>query len=265
MFFQKNDISADLLGVFKIQRGVFSHRGFEGRAYDTLSLRLSGASEFKSDHTDLHVKSGDILYIPRNAQYQQSTTAETVIAVHFINNSSKNETQLEVLTLEDAAYVTDLFTQLYDVWKEKKQGHQYLCVSLFYKLLHFLHCQQVAQFTNRTMGEDKLDVALDFIHKNYRKESISISHLAKLCAVSETYFRKLFKKQHNVSPQQYIMNLKLEFAFHLLGSNLYTVSEVSQKSGFQDPKYFSRIFKQYYGYTPHEVQNKSDLFNPKQA
>lgn len=263
MFFQKNDISADLLGVFKIQRDIFSHRGHDGRAYDTLSLRLSGSSQFKSGNTVLTVKTGDILYIPKNARYQQDTAEETVIAVHFINNSYENETQPEVLTVENTAYVTQLFSELYDVWKEKKQGHQYLCLSIFYKLLHFLHGQQAAQSASSTIGEVKLDTALDFIHKHYRKEAICISELAKMCAVSETYFRKLFKSQYNVSPQQYIMNLKLDFAFHLLGSNLYTVNEVSQKSGFQDPKYFSRIFKQYYGYSPREVQNKSELFQPK--
>jgi len=261
MFFQQNDISADLLGVFKIKRGAFSHRSFDGRAYDTLSLRLFGCSEFKSENTSLQVKTGDVLYIPKNAQYQQSTAEEAVIAVHFINYSRENETQIEMLSTADADYAAELFCRLYDVWKEKKQGYRYLCTSLFYKLLHFLHCQQAAQFAR---CEDQMHVALEFIHKNYRKEHISISQLAKMCAVSETYFRKLFKEHCNVSPQQYIMNLRLEFAFHLLGSNLYTVSEVSQQSGFSDPKYFSRIFKQHYGYSPHEVHSKSDLFNPKQ-
>ena len=265
MFFEKNDISADLLGVFKINRDAYNHRSFDGRAYDTLSIRLDGCSEFLFQDTTLQVKCGDVLYIPKNAQYQQITAEETVIAVHFINHSRENTTRLEVLTVEDTAYVTGLFSRLYDVWKEKKQGYQYLCVSYFYELLHFLHCSQAAQFANGATREDEMNVALDFIHKNYRKEQISIAQLAKMCAVSETYFRKLFKMQHNISPQQYIMNLKLEFAFHLLGSDLYTVSEVSQKSGFQDPKYFSRIFKQRYGYSPHEVQSKSELFNPKQG
>ena len=264
MFFQRNDITADLLGIFKIQRGAFSHHSFDQRAYYTLSLRLSGSSQFKSGEQVLSVQSGDVLYVPPNAQYQQDTTGETLIVVHFINNASGNETRLESLTVSDTAYVTELFTHLYDVWKEKRQGYQYLCISLFYQLLHFLHCQQAAQFASRTLGEDKLDAALDFIHKNYRTGSISIGQLAKLSAVSETYFRKIFKKQHKVSPQQYIMNLKLEFAFHLLGSNLYTVSEVSQRSGFQDPKYFSRVFKQAYGYAPHEAQKRGVFFHAKQ-
>lgn len=264
MFFQQDDLAADLLGVFKIQRGVFSHRSHDGRSYDTLSLRLSGSSEFKSGSNALTVSRGDVLYIPKNVQYQQYTAEETVIAIHFINNSFEQETQPEVLSVTDVAEVTSLFQRLYDVWKEKKQGHRYLCVSLFYELLHVLYCQQAAQFANCSMGDAKLDIALECIHKHYRKETPSVAQLAKMCAVSETYFRKLFKKQYNMSPQQYIMQLKLEFAFHLLVSNLYTVNEVSQRSGFQDSKYFSRIFKQYYGYSPHAVKSNSALFNIKQ-
>ena len=56
------------------------------------------------------------------------------------------------------------------------------------------------------------------------------------------------------------MNLRLEFAFHLLVSNLYTVSEVAQKSGFDDAKYFSRVFKKKYHLSPKQAQLNSNAF-----
>lgn len=68
-----------------------------------------------------------------------------------------------------------------------------------------------------------------------------------MCFVSETYFRKLFKKLYSVSPKQYIINLKLETAAQLLQSQLYSVNEACDKSGFADPKYFTRLFKSRYG------------------
>lgn len=263
MFFLKNDISAELLGVFKITRKKFNLSRTNQRAYDSLSIRLSGSAKFKSENETFNIKKGDILYIPNDADYKQTTDGETIIAIHFINYSHDKE-KLETLSLEDTPYAMELFCQMYDIWKEKKQGYRYLCMSLFYELLHFLYCQQAVQFSESISHENEMNIAMDYIHTNYRKGPIEISHLAQMCAVSETYFRKLFKKLNGVSPQQYIINLKLEFAFHLLGSNLYSVSEVSQKSGFQDTKYFSRAFKQHFGYSPKEVQTKSELFNLKQ-
>ena len=103
-----------------------------------------------------------------------------------------------------------------------------------------------------------------YLEENFNSPTLTNKILADKCKISEVYFRKLFKKLNGVSPQKYIINLKLEFAFHLLGSNLYSVSEVSQKSGFQDTKYFSRIFKKRYGYSPKDVQSKSELFNLRQ-
>ena len=68
------------------------------------------------------------------------------------------------------------------------------------------------------------------------------SELARMCGVSQVYFRKLFKLRYGTSPKQYINALRLETAAQLLQSQLYSVSEVSEKSGFTDPKYFTKLF-----------------------
>ena len=104
-----------------------------------------------------------------------------------------------------------------------------------------------------TQGEDMLGERLRGI---LATRGISKDELADMCSVSSTYFRKMFKKIHGVSPSQYIINLMLEFASHLLSSNLYTVAEVSHKSGFNDTKYFSKLFKRYYGITPTQAKRK---------
>ena len=61
-----------------------------------------------------------------------------------------------------------------------------------------------------------------------------------------------------MSPIQYVIDLRIDFASHLLQSRLYTISEVATKSGFTDPKYFSRVFKARFGLTPKEYQQRYD-------
>lgn len=144
--------------------------------------------------------------------------------------------------------------------ERKKQGYKYLCLSLFYKLLYFVNCAASERKLTSVTHETEISAAVEYIHLNYRHTGIAVSQLADMCAISDTYFRKIFKKIYNVSPQKYIMNLKLEYAYHLLASNLYTVAEVSQKSGFADPKYFCRVFKQYYNCSPKQLQLKHNQY-----
>lgn len=259
MFFSENELSLELLGVFKLSRGAFSHKSISSRSYDSISIRLRGSGKFETKNEIFNIKKGDILYIPKNAEYLQTTSGEDIISVHFINYSYSKNSKIEYISVEDSAFLEDTFRQMYDVWKEKKQGHRYLCMSLLYNLLYFLNCQETSHIIDSVTHDSKMNTVMDYIHSNYRSGNIDVSSLADMCAISETYFRKLFKKIHGVSPQQYIINLKLEFASHLLGSGLYTVSEVSQKSGFYDTKYFSRIFKTRFGITPKKYQSLQQL------
>ena len=262
MFFSESDLSLELLGVFKINRKEYDHKSFDGRGYDILSFRLKGNGKFITKTETFSVKKGDVLYIPKNTDYHQKSSYETVIVVHFINYSFKSSNKMEIIHPEDYQYIEDTFKKMYDCWKEKKQGHRYRCMSLLYDLLYTLNCQETSHIIDSITHDNKMNAVIDYIHSNFRYGTIDISHLADMCSVSNTYFRKMFKKIHGVSPSQYIINLKLEFASHLLGSNLYTIAEVSHKSGFNDTKYFSKLFKQYFGITPKKYQGLQRFDNP---
>ena len=79
-----------------------------------------------------------------------------------------------------------------------------------------------------------------------------LGHLlaAKLCGISETYFRTLFKKVVGVSPLKYINDRKISRAKELISSKMYSIREVAQLAGFHDEAYFSREFKKATGVCP---------------
>ena len=250
MFFQEASATAELLGVFQIKRDALFHESTDRRAYDSIALRLEGEGHFQTTDTVLDVTSDDLLYIPQNVHYTQTTKGETIIAIHFLNYSISSRKTMECLRMEDSEELRAIACRMYKIWNEKKPGYKYLCTSLFYQLLYAAN----KQFQENALISDDLSkrmkTAIDFIHKNYRHMPISVADLAKKMSVSETYFRRLFKKLYVLSPSQYIINLRLEYASQLLLSKFYKVSEVAEKSGFQDEKYFSRIFKQKYGMPP---------------
>lgn len=255
MFFCENELSVELLGVFKLKREEMFSKSNTQRGYDSISMRLRGRANFKTEKETFSVKKGDLFYIPKNAQYTQKTSGETIIAIHFINYTYRKSNIIEKLTIENSDYAEELMRTMYDVWKEKKQGYRYKCNSLLYELLYFVNMQVQDKRINNLGHDSRIKDTINYIHSNFRTEQIEIADLAEMCSVSETYFRKLFKQIHSISPKQYIINLKLETASQLLRSQLYSVNEVCEKSGFTDSKYFAKLFKARYGYSPKKFGN----------
>lgn len=86
------------------------------------------------------------------------------------------------------------------------------------------------------------------------QQQLSISEIAELCGVSETYFRRLFFKYAHMSPNKFRLTKKIEKAKLYLDDGSYSVSEISEYLGFEDQSYFSRIFKKYTGVSPHKYR-----------
>jgi two-component system response regulator YesN len=70
----------------------------------------------------------------------------------------------------------------------------------------------------------------------------------------------LFKKEEGISLTDYIVNVRINKAMEYLRDPQFTVYEVATKTGFNDEKYFSKVFKKKVGVTPTEYKEKS-IFN----
>ncbi len=250
MFFASDSVLVDLIGVFKIERDAFFTRTATDRNYDSLSVRIKGSGTIFAEGREYDLKEGNFIYLPQNQKYNQRTDGETIIAIHFIRYSSEKKPEAELIVPEKPAEVLEITKSMYKLWTEKKPGYKQGCTALLYKLLYMFR-GQTEKGNALALSVDKiLDKAIDYIHKNYRRERILISGLAEAASVSEAYFRRCFRSVYGVSPARYIINLKLEYAAGLLQSGFYTVSETAEKAGFSDIKYFQRLFKQSYGHTP---------------
>lgn len=109
---------------------------------------------------------------------------------------------------------------------------------------------------NKATGLNRLQPALDYIHKNYKSE-ISLHKLASLCCVSSDYFSRLFTKTLNTTLSRYILNFRIAKAKELLQNKSIKISYVAAEVGYDDPSYFVRKFKQITGLTPSEYQATS--------
>ena len=100
-------------------------------------------------------------------------------------------------------------------------------------------------------GERKgaLSKSLRFIGANYGTD-IKIKALANMEHLSVSRFNFLFKKQTGLSPTKYVIALRMSSAKDLLASTDIPIGQVGIMCGYNDPQFFSKIFKLYVGISP---------------
>lgn len=100
-----------------------------------------------------------------------------------------------------------------------------------------------------------IQVAKDWI-KNNLHENITIKKIAQQVYMNPNYFCDYFKAQTGETILDYVTIARLEKAKELLEKTDLKVYDISIKVGYQDTKYFSRLFKQWMGQTPTQYREK---------
>ncbi|WP_432402451.1 response regulator [Wukongibacter sp. M2B1] len=95
--------------------------------------------------------------------------------------------------------------------------------------------------------------AKEYIMKNYSKE-LSLEEVAHDIAVSPYYFSKLFKKKTGENFIDYLTKIRIKSAQELLRETSKSVKIIAHSVGYNDPNYFSRVFKKITGMSPREFK-----------
>lgn len=95
--------------------------------------------------------------------------------------------------------------------------------------------------------------AIEYLRKEYDKD-ITLEQISNYCAVSKNYFCNIFKKTTGQSIWDYLTNIRIEFAKQYLNDTSLKNIEIAEKVGYDDPAYFTRIFKKKTGITPSEYR-----------
>jgi two-component system response regulator YesN len=105
----------------------------------------------------------------------------------------------------------------------------------------------------KSRADSLTDRAKAYIDGHYQND-ISLDDVSREMNISPYYFSKLFKEEAGITFIEYLTTLRMTKAKALLSDPAIPVKEVGTKVGYQDPNYFSRIFKRYTGKTPTEFR-----------
>jgi two-component system response regulator YesN len=120
-------------------------------------------------------------------------------------------------------------------------------------------CTYITAFLTTDTGNDMVEntmvikTALSYINNHY-SEQIRLQDVSNAVYLSHHYFGKFFKNKLGISFSDYLTNLRIDKAKGMLKDIKYNISEISNKVGYNDSKYFCRIFKTQVGVTPKEYR-----------
>lgn len=93
----------------------------------------------------------------------------------------------------------------------------------------------------------------EVLNKNYTKDEFTVNEFCQQALLSRSQLHRKLKALTNLSTTEYLNNFRLEKAHMLLATKKVNVSEAAYATGFNDPRYFSKLFTERYGKNPSDI------------
>jgi YesN/AraC family two-component response regulator len=104
------------------------------------------------------------------------------------------------------------------------------------------------------MKNDIIGSVISITEESFAESDLSITGIAEELGYNAKYISHLFKEKMGIPYSEYLRNLRIKYAVSLLDHGIDSVKNVAVLSGFQDPLYFSSVFKKVLGISPKEYK-----------
>ena len=233
----------------------------------------SGKTHFFINGKERTVTAGHmVLYLPRQEQdyvYYGKEKPE-VYWMHFTGGDVKNILRHYDIPLDDPVFYcgvdsayTTLFKEIISELQVRQVGFQDLIVMYMRQILLLVQRSRLTQKpTVNTYLQEEMENARLYFNEHYN-EDISINDFALSRSMSVSWFLRNFKQATGMSPMQYILMNRINNAVSLLETTDYNVNEISTIVGYENPLYFSRLFKKQKGVSPTEYRKLLHSHSPE--
>lgn len=237
----------------------------KGRLDYQLLYIVSGKGHFYFHGEDRVVYAGRMVLIqPRQEQRYEyfGEDKPEVYWVHFTGSDVKNILRSYNIPMDDPIFYSGasstysyLFKEMIHELQNCKTGYEDLLTMYLRQI--FLLVQRTRQEERPTVStyiQEEMEFARRYFNEHYN-EPISIQEYAESRNMSVCYFQRNFKQIVKHTPMQYLLTIRVNNAASLLETTDYSMAEIAAIVGYEDPLYFSRLFRKIKGVSPRDYRN----------
>lgn len=207
-----------------------------------------GTGEFViEDKTTIHYSSGEVVILPPHISHT-NTSAKGFTNIHVrIADATlpfKNPTRI---VDDNDKHVLGAFEDIFYYFNNNMEKRQLLLSALSNLIVNYVIALQNDKQLSKAVEEIKSDIVRNFPDCTYE-----LDEYLKSLPFSYDYLRKLFKNEMGITPHAYLTHMRMQTAEKLLSSldHEYNVTKVASMCGYDEPLYFSRVFKKHFGCSP---------------
>lgn len=225
------------------KEGIFD---VKGRPFAALSFRKSGSAFFKIDGKRIVNEPGDMVYIPANTDYRVEYTAGDSIVVHLTDCNYNIAEKIETLSTKG---IESRFLLLRSAWLDNHSANT--AKSGIYGIFAILERERAEVKPDYDMQK-----CIEYLHRFYSNPGLSVEAVCNEIHMSRSSLQRKFIRYFGITAKEYILKLRMNKALDLLNEGGYSIKNISNLCGFEDEKYFSRVFKKRYGHSPASFATK---------
>ncbi|MDK0918555.1 AraC family transcriptional regulator [Clostridium perfringens] len=225
-----------------------------------------GYGTFKFNGKVFNLKQGDIFILLKGMQVEYVASIDDPWEYYWIGFSGSNAneylnrtsiTNSCVANCEENSKIPQIILNMCEISKtyNPSRSDDILLLKELYSLLYAL----IEEFPKPFEYKDKelhtyIQDALNFINSNYM-HSITVQEIADYVNLSRSYLYKMFIKNLGISPQRYLINLRMYKATLLLKGTKLPIGEVASNVGYSDSLLFSKTFSKHFSMSPLNYRN----------
>jgi AraC-like DNA-binding protein len=210
---------------------------------------VDGEAEITLKNMTYKLSPNKLYYIPEYSIVNGN--CENILCHYYLHfkTDKMTATLLKFITLKEIDNPLNISEELFKIIiggiNNKNSSTQISAESAF-KLLLSCFLREVDKISPNIIRF--LDV-LNYIDVNI-KNKITIKELAEINNLNEVYFSNLFTKTFNITPQEYIISKRIDYACSMLSGLDLSIKEVAYNLNYSDEAFFSKQFKKITGMSP---------------
>ncbi len=247
--------------------------GMEGaRGQFTLLFCVEGEGWFRLEDKYYAVSANQFFILPMDRKHSYGSLKDgrwTIYWVQFGGSLARyysagfeQPTTIKVGTSSRIRFRQNLFEEMYEILA-KGYTLESLCYasSLLFTYLSsfkFMATYRLAISRKLEVANEKALVR-DIIHFMEEKveKRITLKELSEYTGFSITHMSRVFRKHTGYAPMNYFNILKIRYSCWLLDHTFLKIHQISYKLGYEDTRYFSRLFKKIINLSPSEYRNEN--------